>query len=168
MESENEEGWVQLGAPQSMLTQGHYDDARKSLDGWDARFRGTSGASYAKFLRADLLYRTSDYIQAAQIYSQLSQTGSPALVRPLALAGEIAAQEMSGHLREAQDLAQTFLDKYPDHFLTAQTYMTQARLAELAGNPAAAAAVYERVLLLYPNSPWAALAKSRSQILGKK
>jgi len=103
------------------------------------------------------MYQTSDYVQASQIYGDVSQTGRPEPTRPLALSAQIASEEMSGHVPQAQSLAQMFLDRYPDHFLAAPTYMTQARLAELAGNPAAAAAVYDRVVLLYPKAlgpPW--------------
>ena len=46
-------------------------------------------------------------------------------------------------------------------------YMTQARLAEMAGNKAAAAAIYDRFVLLFPQSPWTALARARTQALSK-
>jgi outer membrane protein assembly factor BamD (BamD/ComL family) len=165
---ESDEAWTQLGALQGQLSQGRFDDARKGLEAWETRFRGTGASTYEKFVRADLMYRTSDYVQASQIYGDLSQTGRPESTRPLALSAQITSEEMAGQVQQAQSLTQTFLDRYPDHFLAAPTYMTQARLAELAGNPAAAAAVYDRVVLLYPQSPWTALAKARSQTLSKK
>ena len=87
-------------------------------------------------------------------------------MRPLALSAQIASEEMAGHYAQAQALAKTFLDLYPDHFLAAPTYMTQARLEELSGNRAAAVAIYERFVLLFPQSPWTALARSRMQTLG--
>ena len=165
---ESDEAWSQLGALQGQLSQGKWDETRKGLETWEARFRGTDASTYAKFIKADLLYRTSDYVQAGHVYGDISQTGRPEPTRPLALSAEISSEEMAGHLPQAQSLAQTFLDQYPDHFLAAPTYMTQARLAELAGNPAAASAIYERVVLLYPQSPWTALARARSQTLSKK
>jgi outer membrane protein assembly factor BamD (BamD/ComL family) len=157
-----------LGALQGQLSQGKLDETRKGLEAWEVRFRGTDASTYAKFIKADLYYRTSDYVQAAQIYGDIGQTGRPEPTRPLALSAQISSEEMAGHVPQAQSLAQTFLDQYPDHFLAAPTYMTQARLAELAGNPAAASAIYERIILLYPQSPWTALAKARSQTLSKK
>jgi len=95
---------------------------------WEARYRGTDASTYEKFLRADLSYRTSDYVQAAQVYGDLSQTGRPEPTRALALSAQIVSEEMAGHLPQAQSLAQVFLDRYPDHFLAAPTYMTQAPL----------------------------------------
>lgn len=167
-QKETEEAWLQLGTVQSQLSQGQIDQARKGLDEWKARFSGSDAASYAKFLQADLAYRTSDYAQASQIYGDLAATGTPALVRPLAFSGQISSEEMLGKWKEAQTMAEAFLNKYPDHFLTASMYMTQARLSELTGNPAAAATIYERFVLLYPQSPWTAFAKTRAQVLSKK
>jgi hypothetical protein len=165
---ESDEAWSQLGALQGLISQGKYEETHKGLDAWETRFRGTDASTYAKFLKADLLYRTSDYIQAAQVYGDIGQTGRPEPTRALALSAQISSEEMAGHVPQAQSLAQAFMDRYPDHFLAAPTYMTQARLAEQAGNPAAAAAIYDRILLLYPQSPWSALAKVRSQTLSKK
>ena len=167
-ETENEEAWSQLGSIQGQLAQNKWEEARKGLDVWNVRFQGSDASTYAKFLKADLLYRTSDYIQASQLYGEIAITGRPEPTRPLALSAQISSEEMAGHISQAQTVAQTFLDRYPDHFLAAPAYMTQARLAELAGNSAAAAAIYDRVVLLFPQCPWVALAKARSQTLSKK
>ncbi len=163
----SEEAWFQLGGVQSQLAQGQLEEARKSLAAWDSRYAGGSSASYATFLKADLAYRTSDYMQASQLYGTLAQTGRQE-IRPLALSGQIASEEMSGRIPEAQSLAQSFLDKYPDHFLAITVYQTQARLAEIKGDHQAASAIYERISLLFPQSPWAAAAKAKSQTLAQK
>ena len=166
-QTESDEAWSQLGTIQGQLMQGKFDDARKGLEGWQPRFQSSDAATYAKFMKADLLYRTTDYVQASQVYGELAQSGSPDSVKPLALSAQIDCEEMAGHYPQAQALAQTFLDRYPDHFLAATRYMSQARLAELSGNAPAAVAVYERFILLFPQSPWTALAHARLQALGK-
>ncbi len=97
--------------------QGKFEDTRKGLEGWQTRFRGTDAETYAQFLKADLAYRTSDYVQASQIYSEIVATGRPEVLKPLALSAEASSEEMAGHVPQAQALTQTFLDKYPDHFL---------------------------------------------------
>jgi tetratricopeptide (TPR) repeat protein len=167
-QTENEEAWTQLGAVQGQLMQGKFDETRKGLENWQTRFQGSSAATYSKFMKADLLYKTTDYIQAAQVYADLAQTGRPDTVKPLALSAQIDCEEMAGHIPEAQALSQTFLDRYPDHFLSGPRYMSQARLAELAGNSAAAVAIYEKFILLFPQSPWTELARGRSQALSHK
>src|ERR1017187_2556121 len=111
-DTEANEAWTQLGTIQGQLMQGRFDDARKGMDAWTGRFQGTGAATYAKFMKADLLYRTSDYVQAAALYGDLAQTGRPDLLKPLALSAEVSAEEMSGHVLQAQALAQSFLDKY--------------------------------------------------------
>lgn len=165
-ETESTEAWSQLGTIQGQLIQGKLEDAHKALDGWETRFRGTDAATYGKFMKADLLYRTSDYIQAAQVYGDLTQTAKPELMKPLALSAAVSSEEMAGRIPQAQGLAQSFLEHYPDHFLAGPMYMSQARLAEMAGNPAAAAAIYEKFIILFPQSPWTALAQTRTKALG--
>jgi tetratricopeptide (TPR) repeat protein len=162
-ETENNEAWFQLGGIQGQLMQGKLEDVRKSLDTWNDRFRATDAATYGKFMQADLLYRTSDYVQASQIYADLAQSGHPDIVRPLALSAEALSEEMAGHIPQALTLGQAFLDRYPDHFLSGPRYIAQARLLELTGDAAGAAAIYDRFILLFPQSPWTALAKIRSQ-----
>jgi len=164
-EVENEEAWVQLGMSHQMVLQGQNDQAAKSLDAWFARFSGTSAATYANFIRADLLYNTTHYADAAGAYGTIAQTGQPVPLRPLALSAQCAAQEMAGKYADAAATAQQFIDRYPDHFMAAAMYITQARLAEIAGNVANATAIYDRFVVLYPQSPWTAFARARLQSL---
>src|SRR5579864_4413863 len=103
---ENEEAWIQLGPIQGQLMQGQTSQAAKGLQDWNNRFHGSSASTYAKFMKADLLYRTSDYATAAQAYSDLSQTGQPPETRPLALSAAASAEEMAGHLPQALTLTQ--------------------------------------------------------------
>ncbi len=166
-QTESDEAWSQLGAIQGQLMQEKFEDARKGLENWQARFQSSDASTYAKFMKADLLYRTSDYVQASQVYGDIVQTGTPNAIKPLALSAQAACEEMAGHIAQAQTLIQTFLDRYPDHFLSGPRYISQGRLAELSGNPAAAVAIYERFILLFPQSPWTTLARTRMQALSK-
>ena len=57
----NTEAWQQLGAVQSQAMQNHTDQENKSLADWQTHLTGSSAITYAQFLKADLLYKTSDY-----------------------------------------------------------------------------------------------------------
>jgi outer membrane protein assembly factor BamD (BamD/ComL family) len=164
-QTQNQEAWVQLGAIQGALTQGQLDQASNSMGDWFKRFQGTSATSYAKFMQGDLLYRTTDYAGAARVYDDLAQRGTPKDLRPLALSALSSAEEMAGRLPQAQAAAQQLLDDYPDHFLAASMQFTVARLAELSGNQAGATALYDRFVVLYPQSPWTEIARARLQTL---
>src|SRR5258706_15329864 len=59
-DTENEEAWTQLGGIQRLLAQNKWEEARKGLETWNTRFQGSNGATYAKFLKAVLVYRTSN------------------------------------------------------------------------------------------------------------
>jgi outer membrane protein assembly factor BamD (BamD/ComL family) len=165
-EEQNEEAWYQLGALQGQLIQGQqYPTIAKGLDDWQKRYQGTSASAYAQFMKGDLLYKTSDYVSASQVYGTLAQTASIKDMRPLALSAQQSAEEMAGHLPQARQLAKNFTELYPDHFMAAGTYFAQARLAEAMNDTAAASAAYDRFLVLFPQSPWAPAAKSRQQAL---
>src|SRR5258708_25469553 len=82
-QTESDDAWSQLGGIQSKLTQGRLEEAHKGLDSWEPRFQGSDAATYAKFLKGDLLYRTSDYVQASHVYGDIVQTGRPELTKPL-------------------------------------------------------------------------------------
>jgi|GEM_PF-1706951 tetratricopeptide (TPR) repeat protein len=166
-QKENEEAWSQLGMPQSYLMQNKYDDARKALAQWQDRFHGTSADSYEKFLKADLLYQTSSYAEATAAYYGLAEHGMPPDVRPLALSAVETSEEMAGRYTQAQAAAQQFLSLYPDHFLAGNIMLSQARLLELTGNIPGAVSAYDRFALLYPQSPLAAIAKGRRELLAK-
>jgi outer membrane protein assembly factor BamD (BamD/ComL family) len=164
-QADNEEAWTQLGAAQGYIMQGQTAPATKALDDWFARYKGTGATTYAKFLRADLLYNTSNYAGAADLYGDLVQTGRPKELRPLALSAQAASEEMAGRLPQAQALTQQFLDHYADHYLAASMYISQARLAELSGSTSNATALYDRFVILYPQSPWTEFARARIQLL---
>jgi outer membrane protein assembly factor BamD (BamD/ComL family) len=162
----NDEAWLQLGSVQNQLMQNQLSQAKKSLDEWKTKYRASSASNYAQFIEGDLLYKTSDYATAAQVYGSVAAGGRPAEIRQLALAAQSSAEEMAGRYPQALAAARTFTDKYPDHFFAASMYLTQARLSELTNDPAAAKAVYERFTVLYPQSPWTEFVRGRIQALG--
>jgi len=164
-QAENEDAWNQLGSIQGQVMQNQTDAARKGLETWEQHFQNTHAETYARFLKADLQYRTSDYAAAGQTYADLAVTGNPADVKPLALSAESSSEEMVGRYPQAEATAKKFTDEYPDHFLAASMYLAQARLLELMGNPAAASTIYGRFAILYPQSPWTAFARARTQSL---
>ena len=161
-----DDAWTQLGAPQGSMMQNQFAEAKKSLDDWQNRFGSSNAATYAKFLRADLLSKTTDHAAAAQLYDELARTGQPAtLVQPLALSAQITEEEMAGKPAQARASAQRFLERYPDHFFAASAFLAQARLAEQSGDKAEAARLYERFVILYSQSPWTGFVREHLKTL---
>lgn len=161
----NEEAWNQLGIIQGEQFQGKTAEALKGLVEWQTKFPTSSAASYSKFMKADLLIKTTDYPAAAAQYAELATTAQPAVLQPLALAGQVNAEELAGQIPQARAAAQSFLEKYPDHYMAGTILFTQGRLAEKAGDSAAAAAIYDRFALLYAQNPWADLVTARQNAL---
>jgi tetratricopeptide (TPR) repeat protein len=167
-EGQTEQAWNELANLQGQAMQNPGPQTLKGIDEWIGKYGRASAGPYGKFLKGDLLTRTSDYTNAVKVYAELAQTASPQDYRPLALAAQRTAEELSGRLPEALAIAQAFSEKYPDHFLAAQNYIAQARLSEATGNPGAASALYDRFIVLFPQSPWTALAKARLQAISPK
>jgi outer membrane protein assembly factor BamD (BamD/ComL family) len=164
-QTQTNDAWSQLGPIQGQIMQSPTPETATALETWSKRFGSTSAAPYAKFLKADLLYKTTDFPAAAQVYADLAEHASPIDMRPLALAGQQSAEEMAGRLPNALSLAQTFIQRYPDHFLVASMYLAQARLQESTGDRPGAAASYDKLIALFPQSPWTELARTRVQVL---
>lgn len=167
-QKQTEEAWNQLGPIQGQIMQAPSAELLKTLEDWNSKFKGTAAGPYAEFMQADLLYKTSDYARAAQIYGRIADVGTPIVMRPLALAGQANAEEMNKNLPKALEVAKSFTERYPDHFLAASMYLSQARLLEATGNPVMAATLYERFAILFPQSPWTAQARERQTALSGK
>jgi len=100
-----------------------------------------------------LLYRTSDYIHAAQTYGELAQTGALRSSSLWPSPRRHRAEEMAGHYPQALPAGETLssvIRSLPD----GPMYICQARYIELTGSPASASALYDRFVILYPQSPW--------------
>jgi outer membrane protein assembly factor BamD (BamD/ComL family) len=160
-----DDAWAQLGNVQGALMQNRPDVATTNLKDWEKKYGSSGAATYAKFLKADLLSKTSDYASAAQVYAELARTAHPSVMQPLALSAEISEEESAGKIPQARATAQKFIELYPDHFFAASAYMSQARLAEMSGDKVEASRLYERFVVLYPQSPWTASVRNHLQMI---
>jgi tetratricopeptide (TPR) repeat protein len=69
--------------------------------------------------------------------------------------------ENTGKLPQAIGIYNSYLGKFPDHFLTPRIYESLGRAQELSDQQAEAKATYERIVTMYPASPWAQNAQER-------
>lgn len=151
--------WGDLFRAQQNGYTGNFAEAAKLLDGVEANYRNTSAFGFAKLTRGDLLFRQGKFKEAAEAYADTEKTAKD--LRPFALYNRGKALEAALDLAGAQAQYKDFLAKYPDHYLAPEAQYSLARASELAGSPVEARTAYEKIVLLYPDTAWAASAKAR-------
>ena len=156
-----EAAWKNLFIAQQTGYGGNFAEAAKQLDSIETNFSGTSAWGFAVLTQGDLLFRQNKFKEAADEYSKIVVKGSKNLM-PFALYNIGKAKEAAADLPGAQSQYTAFLSAYPDHFLAPEVHYSLASVYELSKNAAAAKEAYEKIMLLYPDTSWAAMAKAKT------
>ena len=156
-----EYAWEKFVIAQQLMQAGKSEEAFKQIDLLEQEFPRTDAASYGTLLKADTMYRAGNYKEAAQTYKQLIVKAKPALIVPFAMSGLAAAIQAQNDISGAIAAAQQFLDKYPEHFLAPQVYLTLAESLEASGKAVEAKTSYEKITLHFPDTYWARIAKAK-------
>ncbi len=155
-----ETAWKSLFIAQQTGLSGNYAEALKQLDAVEINYPRTSAWGFAVLGKGDLLFRQGKFAEAADEYAKVVSKGRKDLT-PFALYDQGKAKEAAGDPAGAQTLYKNFLSAYPDHFLAPEAHLSLASALEASDNQAEAKAAYEKIVLLYPETSWAAAAKAR-------
>ncbi|MFH1368873.1 MAG: tetratricopeptide repeat protein [Elusimicrobiota bacterium] len=158
-------GEEKLAVAQGLLYQGQPAQGMGLLDEVINSYT-VGGISYkARIIKSDFLAGQKNYEEAEKVLIPVTLEGKPKKILPLAFAALGSIQESEGKYPEAAATYNTFLDKYPDHFLAPKVYESLARVHEMTGAVNEARAVYEKISTLYPASAWSQRAQERISIL---
>ena len=152
--------WKALFIAQQTGFGGNVAEAQKQLEGVEASFSGTSAAPYAALTRGDILFAQGKFKEAEAEYAKVSYDKNLA---PFALYSVGKSREAAGDLTGAQAQYSDFLSRFPENFMAPEVHASLARSQELAGARDMARESYEKISLLYPDTPWAMEAKARLQ-----
>ncbi|MBI4801128.1 MAG: tetratricopeptide repeat protein [Elusimicrobia bacterium] len=155
-----EAAWKNLFIAQQTGYMGNFSEAAKQLDAIGANYSNTSAYGFAMLTKGDFLFRQNKFREAAGEYAAAAKKGAKNL-RPFAVYNLGKAREAASDLAGAQAQYKDFLAAYPDHFMAPEAHSALARAYELARNPAEAKTTYEKIVLLYPETSWAAGAKAK-------
>ncbi len=155
-----EAAWKNLFIAQQTGYGGNFAEAAKQLDSIETNFGSTSAWGFAVLTQGDLLFRQDKFKEAEAEYSKIVAKGLKNLI-PFALYNLGKAKESEGDFTGAQAQYSEFLSKTPDHFLAPEVHYSLASVYELSKNEAEAKAAYEKILLLYPDTSWAMMAKAK-------
>jgi predicted negative regulator of RcsB-dependent stress response len=154
-----------LSMAQGMLYQGQKDQAFGVFDEIITGYGKTGIAVQAALIKADYLMGQKNYAEAEKTLLPLTARTTPKEMIPLAYIVLGAAQENSGKYDEAIKTYNDYLAKYSAHFVTPKVYESLSRIYEIKGDYQNAAVNYERIVALYPNSPWSQRAQERAGVL---
>lgn len=164
---QDKQAWLQLGAAQTHAINNQRDAESQVLTDALQRYPRTQAFTYAQFMKGELLGTQGNHKEAAEVYSTLAERARPQQLRPLALLALATQLELAGELDRSIQVLNSFLQLYPDHFLTPRAYESLARVQELKGSAPAALPIYDRLTLLYPQTPFADFARWRLETLKK-
>lgn len=155
-----ESAWKNLFIAQQTGYGGNFAEAAKQLESIETNFGRTSAWGYAVLTQGDLLFRQNKFKEAEAEYSKIAVKGTKDLM-PFALYNIGKAKEAAADLPGAQGQYRDFLAAYPDHFLSPEVHYSLASVYELSKNADEAKAAYDKIVLLYPETSWAMMAKAK-------
>lgn len=153
-----ETAWKNLFIAQQIGYSGNMAQAQTQLDAIETTYGSTSAGAYATLTKGDILFAQGKFKEAGEAYAKALTNKD---LGPFALYSLGKCKEAEGDLAGSQAQYADFLSKTPDHFLAPEVHASLARTQELSGNAALAKTTYEKIVLLYPDTSWAAQAKAR-------
>lgn len=153
--------WEKLALAQAQFYSGNAEAAAKQASEAGAEFAGTSAAAYSLLFAGDVHYIRSAFQQSAAEYAKVLAQGKPEPALPLAQGGTALALEADLKFQQAAAAADAYLQAYPDHFLAPQVHAVLARCQMALGQAEAARASLQKIALQYPETSWAAWAKTK-------
>ncbi|MDO8805926.1 MAG: hypothetical protein Q7R35_16015 [Elusimicrobiota bacterium] len=150
--------WKSLFMAQQVGYGGNLAEAQKQLAAIETSYGSTSAAPYATLTKGDMFFGQGKFKEAGAEYAKLFNAKELA---PIAVYNAGKCKEAEGDMAGAQVQYSDFLLKNPEHFIAPEVHSSLARAQELAGAKDLARTTYEKIVLLYPDTSWAAQAKAR-------
>lgn len=161
-----EKSWAAYYNAQLALASQGQEAGFSQLDALAADFAGTPAAQYAQLLKADTLYDTENFAQAADVYAPLTSSSNET-VRTVATLSQAASLQAAQDYKTSIELMQLFIQDNPDSFALPQAYLTLALSQELAGDKTAALKTYKQILEAYTKTYFGTFAKEKLTQLQK-
>lgn len=150
--------WKNLFVAQQVSYSGDTTQALNLLSQVEITYAGTSARPYAILTKGDMFFAQGKFDEAGAEYTKLLTAKDLGMFAAYNLG---KSKEAAGDLAGAQAQYADVLAKYPDHFITPEAHYSLAGAQELSGAKDAARTTYEKIVLLYPETSWAAQSKAR-------
>ncbi len=152
--------WNDLIAAESDAGEGKIADAQPLIARAQAGGGGAAVQTMARLLDGDLRYASGQYDLALDSYQKAAES-APENLRGYALADQVQTLAAAGKADRCVSSAQSFIDNRSGDLLAPLVLSTMARCQSDEGQAAAAQATYQKIALMYPQTPWADMAEAR-------
>ena len=158
--------WAAYYSAQVALLSGQEQEGFALVDQLAKDYPGSDASQYALLMKADLLYSTENYAQAADVYKELLVSNNPTVSTVAALSLAAAQQAVKDYKSAIEGMNQ-FISNNPKNFALPQAYLTLAMSQELAGNKTEALNAYQHLADAYTQTYFGELAKQKLAELQK-
>lgn len=120
------------------------------------------------YVLGNLYYNQKKFKEAEKFLELFSSKTSSSMLAAIALQKAALAAEESGNLKKAVEIYSLLEEDYDDSIVADQFYYNFARVYGKKGDLFSAKKYYDRVVSLYPQSPFSERAKKQLLLLGLK
>ncbi len=152
---------------QGMYSQGLAEQSATILNEVVTQYPKTTAADQSRLILAEINLNNKKYDEAIALSRYVYEKGNPKSIRPFAIEVMISAMIEKGVFEEAVLNCNLFLEKYSDHYLAPRAYELLAFSYRISGMDAEARRIYEKIVTLYPSSPWSEKSRARLEGMGK-
>ena len=150
--------WQALFMAQQHSYSGNTEEGRKIIDNIVKNYSRSSAVPFALMLQADLDFAKGNYEEAEKTYTQAMKKADNELM-PVLMFNIAKTYEARHNWDETIKAYQNFLKKYPGHYTAPEVHTNLAVILSRAGKEAESKAAFERIIVIYPDTPWAEQAK---------
>lgn len=156
-----DEAWKRYAVAQHLAYSGEPEKLAQAIADLTQNYAQTDAAAFGLLFQGDLLYRQGSFQQAIDAYSKLVEGRGPQEIRTFARSGLGFSLMSAGKLAEAEKQFNLFLEAQSEHYLAPQVHLALGRVLEAQGKGADALQAFEKIAVLYPQTPWAQMAQAR-------
>jgi tetratricopeptide (TPR) repeat protein len=149
-----EQGWSMLSFAENQILQGQTAPAAATLNELVKRYHSDPLVEQADQLLGSLSMLSGNAQQAVKMYEEGMKYASNENNKSLLMMSLGTAYEEEGNFQKADETYNEFLKEFPEHYLTPRILMSSIRVETLNNAPGAAREHYEKLLTLYPDTPW--------------
>ncbi|NLH39513.1 MAG: tetratricopeptide repeat protein [Elusimicrobia bacterium] len=144
---------------QQYYAAGKMDEALEQLDIIEKNFSKYPSGDFARLLKGDIYFTNGNYPKAIEAYINASRKISNKELVPFASYSVAKTYQALKDYDKAIPMFSTFVNAYPDHYLTPEVYMSLAISYETKGQNDLAKETYQKITILYPQTQWESIAR---------
>lgn len=154
-----ETSWTRMAMAEALRGQKSFDQAKAIYTEIRNTLPRAAVGRHAQYYLGVTALEEKKYDEAAESFQRLISETVQSPLLPLAQTNLAFALEQKKDYAQSAAAYQTFMEKYPDHYLAAHNQLALGRTRLLSGDAEGAKAALTQLIDLYPTSAWAEKAR---------